>query len=470
MATFKLSTLDRAAPRSYHRYALSFACIKNKTAVTIEKLQKAVKRVVNEIPMLAGNVSTNDQYRLVVNVTLQQIEGFSAAIARIEDSSESYATICGDGIPPRHIAGENLTPLDDEPDVEGSPACAFQGNFIDGGLILVIYLHHGIADIRGVSTILRLMSEGMPLRTLDQEALDTEAKAVSLARARLSDGAGAPAFLALARDIQQSQQQSRQHSKPTETAIEACTDVALRSVRLNDKAAVFSFKLDVILQTAEMINSRRSLRAGMTDFPAAEQVTPRDVLIAIVWGAFGRASWLTTERGEEEETSISFPVDLRSYLVPPLETHWMGNAETTAVARQSSLQLAMRYDVSTFEQSATIIHSRAKAAASDLLVRSRINLMNANPDSQDLSITDLVIHDWTPMPKMQGQEMDLGLGLGRPNAIRRIGRAVGTRKIVILPENEMNGAWEVQVELQDNMIGAMLNDELLRPFLWHVAH
>ena len=158
-------------------------------------------------------------------------------------------------------------------------------------------------------------------------------------------------------------------------------------------------------------------------------------------------------------------------MIPPLEAYWMGNAETIAVARRSALDLSMRYDVSTLEGTASTIRAQAKAAASDLLVRSRINLLNTDPHSGELPTTDLVIHDWTPLSELQGQELDLGLGLGlgRPNAIRRTGRAVGRNEVILLPENETEGVWEVQMELQPNIINAMINDESLQPFLWHVA-
>ena len=107
---------------------------------------------------------------------------------------------------------------DSETDSDTNPACAIQANFITGGLILVIFLHHAIADIRGIGTIMRLMSEGLTTRILDQETLDEEALSASDARARLSDGFRAHPFLSLARDLGQRVQQSRQpRDQPIDT-------------------------------------------------------------------------------------------------------------------------------------------------------------------------------------------------------------------------------------------------------------
>lgn len=396
MATFTLSTLDQGAPRTYLRYALTFACSIEEVTVTVEKLDKAVRSLISEIPMLAGNVTFNEEHKPVIMATLQQVDGFSATIKDCSGTTPSYINICRQHIPLKHTTGDDLTPLPDDPDARSSPCCAIQANFIDGGLVLVIYLHHAAADIKGISTILRLMSEGLPICKLDQEALDLEATTVSQARARLSDGSGAPAFLALARDIERRQQHSKQQ--------ESRTDAHDKTLAVNDnttpeasstRGVILSFKLNIITQTAEMINSRRLLRdSSMTDL-----ITPREVLIAILWRAYVRAKW--PGGGDADggtHTSVSFPVDLRGCLAPPLDSHWMGNAEATTIAIENILRLAMAYDVSTLERTASIVHTSVSAAASDLLVCSKISLMSSDPSPKDPPTANLVVHDWTPLP------------------------------------------------------------------------
>jgi hypothetical protein len=71
MATFTLSTLDRGAPNTYIQYALTFACDAEQVTAATEKLQKATKSLVNEIPMLAGTVVTTSHENPIVTVTLQ---------------------------------------------------------------------------------------------------------------------------------------------------------------------------------------------------------------------------------------------------------------------------------------------------------------------------------------------------------------------------------------------------------------
>lgn len=96
--------------------------------------------------------------------------------------------------------------------------------------------------------------------------------------------------------------------------------------------------------------------------------------------------------------------------------------------------------------------------------------MNADPKTQNLPTAQLVVHDWTTTPDSEEYEIDMGLGLGEPDAIRRTARDIGNNEAILLPKNEHKQAWEVQVELQQPHMANVMRDDLLRPFLWHVAY
>jgi hypothetical protein len=465
MTDFTLSTLDREAPRSYIRYALTFACDAAQAAAAVEKLQKATKRLVSEIPMLAGVVATSVQANPIITVTLQQVNDFEATIADLKNEHQNYAAVRRQGIAPRYIFDITSTSLASDLIGDTNPCCIIQANLVGGGLILVINLHHAVADICGVATILRLMSEGLPARELSEESLNLEAVAISQARARLSSGFGAPAFLATARDVEQRRQLSRQQygtpsdsNTPTESASDSSPDAS------SNRAVVLRFKLSIIVQIANMIKTRRSLR----NTNPADKITLREVLIAILWQAYVRARWSSGTR-HTARSSVSFPVDIRPHIVPELEPHWMGNAEVTTIATEDTTRLYMPYDLTPIERTATIIHGSANSVSSDLITRSRIELINESASTPDRPETQLVVHDWTPVPVMLEHEMDPGLGLGRPDAIRRTGRTLGANEVVLLPEDHQAQAWDVQVELQRDWMSAMLMDEQLRRFVWSVV-
>jgi hypothetical protein len=164
MAEFRLSTLDQNAPRIYLRYAVCFACNKGGSIIVADRLQRAVKSLVSEVPMPAGTITANDQQKPTsVIVTQEQVEEFAAIIKHLEGHIRSYQDFYQGGFVPRHLEGIDLIPLANRPEENRSPSCAIQANFINCGLILAVYLHHAVADINGISTILRLMSEGLPL-------------------------------------------------------------------------------------------------------------------------------------------------------------------------------------------------------------------------------------------------------------------------------------------------------------------
>lgn len=470
MVTTTLSTLDGGAPRVYIRYALTFACNAIQAVTASDNLPKAVKSLVNEIPMLAGCVTTTNGNKPTVAFTLEQVENFRASITHLENTRPPYSTIRQRGIPPVYISGTDVTPLEDAfNDSDTNPACAIQANFITGGLILVIFLHHAIADIRGINTIIELMSEGLTKRTLDQETLDHEALSASEARAHLSNGYGAPPFLSFARDVQtrlqQNQQQRDQPDNDSDSESDA-SDCSSGSNTSPNVAAVLRFKLSKLLYATGLLNDRPPFH----HLAPKHTIELRDTLIAILWRAYVRARWPAGADNATTKSSVSFPIDIRNHLLPALGPRWMGNAEVAAIANEQLLRLGLPWDVSPLHRTAKIVHESATNVATDLLARSRINLMNTIGDAQESLDAELVVHDWTPFPTgVKGQETDLGLKIGKPEAIRRTGRSIGANEMVLLPPKEPAGVWEVQVELPRDVLDRMLQDEYLLGFLWGVA-
>jgi hypothetical protein len=463
MSELTLSTLDRGAPHTYIRYALIFSCNADQSSAAIEKLHKATKRLVSEIPMLAGVVTTSDSKNPTVAVTIDQVKEFKATIAHPQIDDKNYTFIRNHGFAPRYISSAGYTPLTDGLIGDVNACCAIQADLIDGGLILVIYLHHAVADIRGVATMIRLMSEGLPARELSEEALELEATTVSQARARLSSGTGIAGFLASARDIEQRRKLSEGQAGPQSdrnTPANECDSPGAAAA--SPSAAILRFRLNIITGAAEMINRRRRDRNN------TEKITPRDVLIAILWKAFVRAHWANGTQ-ITSRSSISFPVDIRPHMVPALEPHWMGNAEVTAVAIDDTTLLRGGYDLSYIERTANIVHKSAISVSTDLRTRSHIEMINESTSTPAPPETQLVVHDWTPVPVMPEQEMDLGLGLGQPDAIRRIGRSFGTNEIVLMPEDHQARAWDVQVEVRNGCMTHLQRDGELGKFLWSFA-
>ena len=70
---------------------------------------------------------------------------------------------------------------------------AVQANLIEGGVIVALYLHHSVADIHGMASIMRHMSiseDVLPARAHTVSTLQQDAQSQSQVRDRLSGSRG----------------------------------------------------------------------------------------------------------------------------------------------------------------------------------------------------------------------------------------------------------------------------------------
>lgn len=149
--------------------------------------------------------------------------------------------------------------------------------------------------------------------------------------------------------------------------------IGLGTDAASERAAILRFRLNLIIQATDIINARRLLK----NLDPTDKLTPREVLISILWKAFVRARWGNGTH-VTSRSSVSFPVDIRPHLIPPLEPYWMGNAEATAVAIDDTTWLQGGYNPTYIEHTANIVHASAKSVSSDPLTRSHIEVINAS--------------------------------------------------------------------------------------------
>ncbi|KAK6436786.1 hypothetical protein LTR95_007025 [Oleoguttula sp. CCFEE 5521] len=463
-STIKLSALDQSVPEHYRRYGFVFLC-DEEIATAKVTVDQRLHRLVMQLPALAGVVEDG-----TISMTLPQINAFS--VTHVTNSTLDAETISKAGMPAHYFASENLPPLGDSADKNTNSVFTVQANWLAGGLLLVMNLHSWVADCLGIGTIVRTMSEGLGTRTLALEDLQEEATEATDCRAVLSQSSGATPFFAKAgidRLEQQQHTSTAQQHQPLHAGsaqLDQLTNaMTLSSEAANNRTAVLGFKLQNITTLTEMIKSRLS-RDDKED-----TITDKDILIALLWRAFARAKHPPhSAYPDSAKCSISFEVDIRA--VVSLSEDYFGNASITATAYENVLSLAGRYDHFEIEKTAVIIHEAREAATSERIVRSRIALLNDEPGAAGKEATaDFVISDFTAcQPDLGGTECDLGLGLGMPVCVRKVGRDVGSKEAVILPKNEENSWWEVQIEMEGAVMEEILKDVPLRDYLWLVAY
>lgn len=83
-------------------------------------------------------------------------------IVAFAEFSRTYGELVTRGMPPSMLSEHTFTPLPDIPDpaLGSNPVFAVQANFIDGGVVIAIFLHHAVADVHGLAQVVDCMSNG----------------------------------------------------------------------------------------------------------------------------------------------------------------------------------------------------------------------------------------------------------------------------------------------------------------------
>lgn len=455
---YRLSSIDQSLIRIYIRYCLCFPCNATDIEAVTTRLAVSVNRTVAHLPILAGTVQpieSNDQSgRLEVKVRLDQINNFEAHVKHHGATAHlpSYQELSTIGMPPSELIREEFTPHADNPNPEGSPVFAIQANFIRGGLILVLYLHHSVADIHGLARIMRDMSSDIPRRELTDGDLRADSLEQSRLRDRLSGSRGVKVDLA-------AQPEYNEHITDEENG-------APDLQTLRGCCCILGFNLNLIDGTKSLVNERSHPYHKESEIP----ISGYNCLVAILWEALIRAS--TQGPPDEQQTStLITPVNVRHKIDPPLSDEFFGNAGVHACAKSAVLHLGMPYELTNLSHIARAIRT-STANITERDVRTAIAAINKREGTLENCIpthnvdTTLVITSWADLPL---DEAHLGLGLGKPQWGRKLGRTQSMYGCIVLPVKREEGTWEVTVHLSENAMARLLRDEGLMKFVKWVA-
>jgi hypothetical protein len=459
-AVFKLSAIDQAMMRIHMRFSLTFPCENSPTAraAVAARLRTSVRHAINKMPMLAGTVSEvkaasgQQQGQLEVRVTHDQLNNFQPEVKVLSQQKfpRIYESLKAANMPPKWLMSEALTPLPDNPSMNGGgPALAVQGNFIDGGFLVSLYLHHSLADFQGMSTLLRHMSninnETSTIPT--EEQLELAASQESQRRQALM---GSPVT------FPQDNEASPAQSEATATSdVSAANDAEVNTSR------VFGFSLEKITSMKDLINKGAASEHAVSAF---------NTLSAILWRGVTQSRSL--EGADDAVSALVVPISIRKKVEPQLDGSYYGNAAHPAFTVLPVPALRLSSDESALKGTATAIRDSINGVNNDA-VQGYIGIVNGLPN----------VHALSGPPKMEGYNMvitttegiptgeaaSLGLGLGAPDYFRMIGRDHSPSFCVVLPRKKEIGAWEVHVELPADVMHNLLKNEDMMKFVKYVS-
>ncbi|KAL7619596.1 hypothetical protein AAE478_010137 [Parahypoxylon ruwenzoriense] len=141
-----LSVWNQSAPRVYICVVLCFPCDNHRRQDAIHHIESALKRLARERPVFAGRLQASNHGSVSLHRSPLQEIPFQVLPAS-EVSQLRYARLRDDGFPPSTFVHPRFAvPGSVSSGLESIPVSKVQAEFPDGGLLLSIFLHHGLVD------------------------------------------------------------------------------------------------------------------------------------------------------------------------------------------------------------------------------------------------------------------------------------------------------------------------------------
>ncbi|KAF5641672.1 trichothecene 3-o-acetyltransferase [Fusarium sp. NRRL 52700] len=428
----KLSAIDQIAPRDYISSCLYFHVPQNADKRHIFHLfERALVNTIIDIPELACSVrqpvgSDREEVELVFDSNQGAIlnyRDYTAPELRTLWTFGTFHQLERNYFPlniPRHIVFGTSAKL-----VPGAsiPALVLQCNFITGGLILGICLHHVAGD--GVCNFILHKTVGMHLAAITKGFGLRSFPITPLERSSVVEGEKGVTL------------EEFPDWKLTETS----------STFLNptnyEAAEVQSIEHGVFSISAENLSL---LKNNVLKNTANMKLSTTEVVCAFLWRHVVLARQIDHHRYPEAKLSIT--VDARGRMEnPPLPCNYWGNfAEPNAVARASVARLQNEEDESKIYVDLASTVKQAIAVVNNKAVRRLVGLLNQMPKSTSLTWNV----DRYPGPDMlivclqahRYNDIYFGRDLGYPSAFRvTVGDTEGKPdgRCIILPPRHAEG-------------------------------
>lgn len=305
------------------------------------------------------------------------------------------------------------------------PVFLVQVNFIDGGLILTFNAQHGCMDMSGQGQVIYLLSkacrnEGFSAMELSSGNLDRQD------------------LVPLIENYTPGPELEYQLVKQT-------SEGQLTPPQPPASWAYFDFDA----------TSLSRLKAHATSALPSGYVSTDDTLTAFVWQNVTRARLPRLESIKDHPSTIARAVDVRRHLdLPETYTGLMQNMTYVTYPIQQLTEEPLGHVASQFR--------RALNADLAYNTRSLVTYLDQADDKESVGITatlelskDIMLSSWA---KEKSYELDFGLGLGRPECVRRP-QFPGVESLMYLMPKTLNGDIAVAVCLRDEDMERLKADQ-----------
>ncbi|KAF5573677.1 BAHD acyltransferase DCR [Fusarium pseudoanthophilum] len=442
----RLTPLDMNMPRLYGiRLILCFATKPGVEKQQIyENLKKGLAHTVTSIPWISGVIGPEegqDPKARKVQI-LDSPGGFRFPYKDLTDTLPSYAELRERNFPLAEFTTAQVGPIDVMPQGPDQPVFAAQVNFVEGGILLTVGVHHSACDASALDAILSTWSHNTAVASGGSGSFSTF-DVPSNDRSPLMEGdlgnvdvAAFPEYVLM----------------PTPHSTEG------------DLSSMSGFQLPPLASHLFHFSSE-SLTKLKED---AGAFSSHDALCAFTWQRMTLARMqcgvFSDPPGRDSTSRFCFAVNIRSRMSPPLPPSYMGNASMGCVTEKISVATiisdnGLKHASAAMRRSLNDFNSPRRVATT-------IGLLKSQPDPTDFKLSfngflgpDVVESSWADLG-VYGHQW--GNAVGTLDAVRIPGEGSdGT--MMILPRLK-DGGLDVVVGLSKAAMDKLLKDEEFASF------
>ncbi|KAG0647680.1 Acyltransferase easC [Hyphodiscus hymeniophilus] len=432
----KLTPLDLVMPRLYGtRWILCFPLEAGvERSLVFKNLRLGLARTIGSIPWIAGVIAPETGAKSKVGrIQVVESDGVKFHLKDLCGILPSYHELKKRNFPLSEFSTKHIAPIGMVPEYPFAVMVA-QANFIEGGLLLTIGLHHSVCDATGFETIIRTWADNTAAAVSGSDSFSIYSPALNDRMPLMEGKPGA--------QLKDFPEYVLMPTPPKTAAIQES------SVRHPDRSAMTTH---VFYFSPESLGQLKS---------AAAAFSTNDALIGLVWQHMTIARNPVSaplELTHDKESRMLYAVNVRSRMRPQLPANWLGNATICGVT--DYLKVTALLNESGLSTASTMIRKSLNTITADR-IDSTIGLLNSRDDPYDFKFKyngflgpDIVS---TSFAHLEIYKHDWGPCLGKIDAFRIPGE--GTDGTVGVFPRLRDGGLEVLIGLEDGAMERLLRD------------
>ncbi|KAI8626461.1 hypothetical protein F5Y19DRAFT_223584 [Xylariaceae sp. FL1651] len=321
-----LSPLEGYMPHAYVRHMY---CFPTTTLHAVETLRQGLSGLTRDVPYILSRV-ISDRLKTGSGLALSTPDQSLEDIFSWHDLSASidYVALKAAGFPPTTFQSPGIVPPGSQPPCPDPPAVFLaRVSLVKGGLILCVAVHHRTTDITGFGSLLTIWAShcrngssheiGFSDSWMDRGMLSNQSQILPG-----SDPIAIPDLLHVTTPAEFAEPAGRSQVEP-----------------INYQTGIFYFPQERLQALKEAVNAHLASRE------VGSWVSTSDVLSSLLWSAVIEAtesSPAISSNGKVADirtSTLSFPVQFRSILRPPLPQNYLGAAFIMTNAKASHADL-----------------------------------------------------------------------------------------------------------------------------------